>query len=218
MRIGRDTRIAGVPAMALRNALRRLGDHWPAEALGSRLGLPEGDASQLCAQLESEGYLTLLQGPGEQVYYRTTLGNALANASAARPIKRSTADALVQGVIERTRAINADDSFVFGVRTITAFGSYVGSSALLGDVDLAVDLFAKHSDPSERDAATLRYSERARLAGRRFRSTLEAIMAPQLDVLAALKAKSRHISLHDRSELQHLPGIVTREIFSADPP
>lgn len=215
MRITRDMRVAGVPAVALRDALRRLGDLWPAEALGSRLGLSEGDALQLCSQLESEGYLTPVERPGGQVYYRTPLGNALANASAARPIKRSTADALVHGVIQRAKAINADDSYVFGVRSITAFGSYLGSNELLGDVDLAVDLYAKHPDPDEREAAILRYSERARLAGRHFRSTFEAMMAPQLDVLAALKARSRHISLHERSELQHLPGVVTREIFSA---
>lgn len=215
MRIARDMTIAGVPAIALRDALRRLGDHWPAEALGSRLGVSKDVAVEVCAQLQAEGYLSPVEGPEGRVYYCTPQGNALANASAARPIKRSTAEALIQGVIERARAINADDTYVFGVRSITAFGSYVGTNELLGDVDLAVDLFAKHPDPSKRDAAMLRYSELARANGRHFRSTVEAIMAPQIDVLAALRARSRHISLHDRSELQHLPDVVTREIFSA---
>ena len=76
-------------------------------------------------------------------------------------------------------------------------------------------LVPKFPTTEAQEAAARRYTQQAKTAGRRFRSTLEGIMAPQLDIFANLRAGSRYISLHEHAELAHLTNVVTVEVFHA---
>ena len=219
MRIARHMFIAGVPAISLRDALKQMGDgDWRPASLAARLDLTEAEGKRLCSQLAADGLLTGRDWSGEQLYSLATQGNALALASAARPISRAKAEELVAALIQRARMINADSAYVFGVNQIIAFGSYVASSPDLGDVDVAVELYPKHSDPTAQQAACQKYTDDAQNAGRRFRSTFDLIVAPRTDVFSVLKNKSKYISIHEAAELDDLPGVITKVIFSADTP
>jgi predicted metal-dependent hydrolase len=50
-------------------------------------------------------------------------------ATAARPLRRSTATRLVADLIERARAVNSDDSWAYRVWMVAVFGSYVRGAA-----------------------------------------------------------------------------------------
>lgn len=217
MRISREINIAGQPALALRDAFKRLSlSIWTSDCLGSRLGLADHEAAKACDELVDDGYLEVQEWNGQRLYSLTTKGNSLALASAAKPISRRRAEGLVAEVLERALVINAEGRYAYGVDRIVAFGSYLSASPDLGDVDLAVELYPKHSHPPAQQAEEQDYCRRVQLEGRRFRSPFDRMLAPRMDVFAALKNKSRYVSIHEASELAQLSPSDTRLIFSAN--
>ena len=67
-------------------------------------------------------------------------GNALANATAARPISRRDACRRVEEFLARARSVNSDDSWLYRVGKVVIFGSYLNDQDRIGDIDLAIRL------------------------------------------------------------------------------
>jgi len=197
MRITRDMTIVGVPAIQLRDALRGLVSGFDAEYLANKLNMSAEEGRGIAGQLLAEGYLAVeMEHHGETYYGLTMKGAALQLASAAKPIKRATAERLVQEIIQRAEAINAEPSYLYRVTKLLVFGSYLTDSPTLGDVDIAVELTPKIADPDEFSAAASQYADDAAAAGRRFSSFFQRLFWPQEEIQRILKNSISYVSLH----------------------
>src|SRR5690349_8345192 len=107
MRLTPDLDIAGYPALRIRGLFRRVfrDDRWTYHDVMEHPGLRKREAVHLTADLEQEGYLERVKEPSphRSLHDVTRKGAALMMASAAKPIRRATADRLLAGVVERAR-------------------------------------------------------------------------------------------------------------------
>ena len=111
-----------------------------------------------------------------------------------RPIRRETADRLLQGLQQRILEINSDDSYAFVVERAVVFGSYVNTDRdILGDLDIGVLLSDRFGDDETvQDMAEER--ARGRYRGKRW---VEEVIWPQTEILRYLRNGSPHISIHN---------------------
>jgi predicted ArsR family transcriptional regulator len=96
MQIPKDEIIAGYPVLAMRGFMRRYRVFdITAPAAAQELHIDERAAQKFLYDLESLGLIEpseVVPQDGEPTYSVTIKGNALANVSAAKPIRRSTAE------------------------------------------------------------------------------------------------------------------------------
>src|SRR6266498_774882 len=75
-------------------------------------------ASRVLNRPQKGGFVEPVRGHLEP----TAKGGALAMATAASPLRRETASRLIAGLIERTRALNADERWAYRVGMVVVFG------------------------------------------------------------------------------------------------
>src|SRR5260370_795508 len=90
MRISSGQKIAGVDAVVLRDARRVTGPRFGAERLASFLKLEADEATGVLNELASRGIVEH-DDSDPPVYRRPLQGNALCNATAAKPVSRKVA-------------------------------------------------------------------------------------------------------------------------------
>ncbi len=161
-----------------------------------------GTRSHLNAVIErlaAEGLIEPVELDSYDRPWRTTIkGNALCNASAAKPITRATAVKALQALIARTKDINADSAYAFRVQQLMVFGSYLDPSVeRLGDIDVAYVLVPRTTDAEKQSQLSQKRIDEAIASGRRFSSFFEQVVWPQQEVLLVLRSRSRVISLHE---------------------
>jgi predicted nucleotidyltransferase len=98
-------------------------------------------------------------------------------ASAARPLTRRNAKKL-QEFLARVREVNSTDYYLYKVRRALVFGSYLSDRDRINDIDIAVELVHRITDPEQRGAADRARIDEAYRAGRRFPHHLAALMWP----------------------------------------
>ena len=117
------------------------------------------------------------------------------------PLKRAAATKILERVLAAREAINSNPAYAYDVAGIGVFGSYLSGAPVLSDLDVVYDLkgrwlqneagaFVKASDRSNAEYPT-------RLKG------LARVSWPAEVVKRALRV-SRHVSLHERSEIDAL--------------
>ncbi len=159
-----------------------------------RLGVSLDEMRSLLQALRQAGYLvtSTTDEDGDRFYTTTLEGNALAQASLAKPIKRATAERQLSSVISRTKEYDADPSKLLSVESLFVFGSYLDPEANeLGDVDLAIRILRRH--PIDQHKA-LR-EQMVRESGRRFSSYLEELFWPSRELILILKARTPTINI-----------------------
>jgi hypothetical protein len=125
MRISLDQKIAGYPAIRIRELMRQTaGGPIMFRHVRRILQCSHIAAARVMKHLEKDGLITSVEGSIEP----STKGNALAMATAAPPLRRATATRLLADLVKRTRDLNADDTWAYRVRRIVVFGSYVRGS------------------------------------------------------------------------------------------
>lgn len=214
MQIGKDELLAGVPAKRLRDALSKMGhDSWSRKKLREELKLPRTGWADILARLKEEGYLDAsdrLRG-----WYRAgPAAPRLINVRFIRRIDRAKADALVAGLIQRAKDINADDRFVLAVTELRAFGSYIEPDKNdLGDVDIGFGVEVKPKFDAKDVSGLSKRTQRAfpDMAARNF---LEFLFLPRKVVLRTLKNRSPYLSLHPIEDLAKI-GVEGVQIFGA---
>ena len=111
----------------------------------------------------------------EAAYKITIRGNAFANASAAKPILRKTAESALEQFMKRLRSLNDSSEYVYCVKSAVLFGSMLSEAERLGDVDIAIELLAKVEEGA--GAEFRQWCDRRRYVaqnhGRRFGSTVD---------------------------------------------
>jgi len=105
VRLSREDRIAGLPAQAARELMRRFRSAQP-EGVISEWIEPDGRSdAEIARALAADGWLKINVDDldGEAWWETTTRGNALAQASFGKPITRATAARHLAAVIERRK-------------------------------------------------------------------------------------------------------------------
>lgn len=215
MRIVSDELIAGYPALEVREFLRRyrLTDFY-IEAAGDALVLSPRTAAIFMNKLKGLGFIEELDKWGGHRLFRLTIkGQALANASAARPIHRKTAERLLEQFLERVQRVNSTEEYAYRVEHVVLFGSMLTDTERLGDVDVAIQLEPKVSEDSSHERWCTARRRAAEAKGRNFHGVLGWAMWPTQEILLHLKARSRGLSLHDFSEVEKMPDVRYRVLL-----
>ncbi len=202
MNITRGAQVCGIEVVRLRDALRQTNPiSVTPRRLADRLGIDEAEALALCARMVTDGYLQSLALLDEFPEFALTAnGGALRNASAGRRIRRATAERHLAALLGRVEQVNANDELLYLVERVLLFGSMLGESETVGDVDVAVGLVAKTDDAELFHRWATERIEAALAAGRRFSNIAEQVGWPNQEVMHFLKAGSAVLSLTTTSD------------------
>jgi hypothetical protein len=202
MRIDPQAEIAGMPAIEVRDFLRRArGYELRADPIQLVLECSKDEASAMLARLEEAGILRRLpESPAaDPRYAETERGGSIRMATAAKPIKRETADRLLEGLRERAEHL-ADWSrhpYAWRARSIYVYGSYLRPEVdRLSDVDLAVEWEPRFSDRAAQSDFTRERVRQLRREGREFGSWYRELTYPFTECLFYLRARKAALSFH----------------------
>ena len=218
MRIVSDELIASYPALEVRGFLRRyrLTD-FHIEAAQDALVLSPRATTIFMNKLKILGFIEELDKWHERRVFRLTIkGQALANASAARPILRKTAERLLDQFLERVQRVNCTQEYVYRVEQVVLFGSMLSDIDRLGDVDVAIQLQRKVDEEDAFQEWSMARRRAAEAKGRNFRGVFDWATWPSQEVFLHLKARSSGLSLHDFCEVEKLPN-VRYKVLLGDP-
>jgi len=125
----------------------------------------------------------------------TDKGNTLAKATARKPILRNTAERKIKEFVVRVIEVRDNNYYLFKVKQAAIFGSYLTNVERLSDIDIAVEIVPKENDSEKHRILVEKRIKEVQLAGRRFKSYLEALFWPRIEVEQFLRARSSSISL-----------------------
>src|SRR5439155_20983267 len=86
--------------------------------------------------------------------------------------------------------------YLYRVKKVVVFGSYLTAAARINDIDVAIELAHRWQDPAKHSTLRDARIHEAMRKGRRFGNISEEVSWPETEVLLELKARSRAISLH----------------------
>ncbi|MCF8372101.1 MAG: hypothetical protein K9H64_10795 [Bacteroidales bacterium] len=176
-------------------------------------------AKKVVEQLIDGSYLKLMRhsSRGETQFELTvgSKGSQFGLASAASVITRQKANQLLSDLIERAKVINARDDLVYYVDCLRVFGSFLSDKDTLGDLDIGYKLISKYKGRE----FTLYNQARIKIAentGRHFNNFVEKLAWPRDEIVKALKAKKRGLSLHDIEIDDVFSKTVSKIVFQRD--
>lgn len=208
MQIDPRATIEGIPVTALRTLFRRAGldGALTVSFVCDTMQVSELKAGALLLEFMRAGFLEREKDGRWQL---TTEGIRLRGSTATKPILRRTAERLLDDLLQRIAALNADPRFLARVEKAIVFGSYLSDKDRLGDVDVAVHLVPRSPDPKKHREANDRRVAEEEQKGRRFRSFLDQAFWWEQEAMLFLRNRSRGLSL------QHYGPI--RETVEASP-
>ncbi len=168
------------------------------------------EADEFLEELEDRGYLALKQEGGKREYQVTPLLRRLACAKAIPRIPRAKAELILQGLIERVKAMNADPEWTYSVREVWVFGSYLNPAAdTLGDLDVCVisrprDTFGSFLEQCEFIAAQ---------SGKPHIKSYDAQSFCEMQTRNRIKNRNQYISFQDLDTMRGM-GAELRLIYS----
>ena len=198
MRITSKDTIAGMPAIKVRDALKHLRDCiWTLDTLAAYLKVDSEQGSSVIEALQKLGYIAPnAHSSGRGEWEVTNGGVRFINATAAKPITRKTADKLVREFLSRVDEVNRTPYYLYRVRKVLVFGSYLTKTYNLGDIDLAVEFEPKESNKERQRTLEDERIRHAFEAGRHFSNHTEQLFWPCREVQMFLKKRSRALNLH----------------------
>lgn len=190
------SKIAGKPALEVRDFLKRMDEYlWSTATVREAFHVPDEEARAFISQLAKLG----LVEPDPRIEGRWSTapkGRTLALASAARPLRRTTAERRLREFLDRVEEVNREKRFLLKVTRVVVFGSYLSAKERINDIDVAVRLEPKEPDRERHHQLWQEHAEEAAMGGRVFQSFVDALAWPEKEVLLHLKSRSRAISLH----------------------
>lgn len=215
MQITREEVVAGYSALRVRGFLRRFdGRFFTRPAVEAFMQLKPAQATKFIDEIVA---LELIEPTtpfdNEAAFEIAERGLALANATAAKPIYRGTAERVLREFVDRVDAVNASKEYAFVVRSVVLFGSMLSSADRLGDVDVAIDLQPRISDPVQRRQLCDRRRRLAQKQGRTFSSAVSWAVWPKKEVILQLRARSRSLSLHGFDQFMGMEDFCYRVLI-----
>ena len=198
MYIDKNSKISQFSAIKVRNLLKRLKDN-PFNLGQVCYYLKEKPKKiiKFLSDLEDEGYIEKSKNIINPQHWTVTLkGSRLSLASAAKSVKRETAEKRLQEFMDRVEKVNNDKYFLYKVSKVVIFGSFLSNKDRINDIDIAVKLSPKISDPERRREIEQQRIKEAYKSGRTFNNFVDELFWPHNEVMHYLKARKRTISLH----------------------
>jgi DNA-binding Lrp family transcriptional regulator len=199
MRIRPDDVIAGFPAKQIRKLLRQSTLSLSVDEATKILGLSEKSALKLLNDLEKQGFIEKNNfAPDPDKSWKNAIkGGALSKALFSAPVSRQAAEQKLSEFMDRVREVNAAGRFLYRVRKVVLFGSFLTESSTVGDLDIAIELVPKEPDSGKHSELILAHANAADLNGKRFGNFIQRLDFAAKEVRAYLKARSRIIQLTD---------------------
>ena len=199
MRIRPDDLVVGFPAKQIRKLLRQDAQFLSVEDVTKVLGLTGESALRLLKTLEKKGFIekNTLAPDHARNWRHTIKGGALSKALFSAPVSRRNAEKALSEFMDRVKDVNEDGRFLFRVRKVVLFGSFLAGSATMGDLDVAIELVPKEAEARKHSEQILARANEAALNGRTFRNIVERLDFAAQEVRSFLKSRSRIIQLTD---------------------
>ncbi len=199
MRIRPDDLVVGFHAKQIRKLLRQSVESLSADDVTKVLGLRGRSALRLLENLEQQGFIekNTFAPDARRIWKHTIKGGALSKALFSAPVSRRSAERKLSEFMDRVREVNEASGFLFRVRKVVLFGSFLSESSSIGDLDVAIDLVPKEPDPRKHSELILAHANSAAQCGRRFQNFVQRLDFAAQEVRSYLKARSRIIQLTD---------------------
>ena len=199
MRIKPDEIVAGFPARKIRELLRQSVDSLSAHHATKILEIEMKQARQLLDRLQRDGFLKKNpvepNSDREHSWRRTVKGGALANALFSKPVSRQSAEKTLSRYLDRVRQANLNSRFLYRVRKVVLFGSFLSDAPFIGDLDLAVDLCPKEKDSGKHSELIRARANQALSGGKHCQNYVEGLRFAEQEVMMFLKARTRTLQL-----------------------
>lgn len=155
------------------------------------LGAPADEASIVLKEMVAAGFFTANESSAD-CYVPTAKLGRLALANISQGISRADAETLLRKVIDKANLMNSDpQKYGCRVTCLVVFGSYLTDKAVLGDLDIGVEI--QEIRGSEQSVRT------------NIRKLLMGGSTPQSRAVAALRLrKPKQISVHQLEEVLRL--------------
>lgn len=192
--------VAGECAKRIRDILLRSRGAFRQDWLSDNFRYDQPRAAEIAEAMELAGYVYRDREREQRSnspfpwYSATDAGHDFTRASAAKRIKRETATRALSEFIKRIQLVNANPKYLYSVRRVVVFGSFLQHRDRLGDVDVAVDLKSRVAFDKKHAWVEL-FRRHARASGRSFSTFDEEIFWPRREVLLVLKSRKRSISI-----------------------
>jgi len=205
--------ISGLRMIEVRNLTRRLFDERDIGFIAAQSGLSETASRALAKTLTERGWWQQIE---PDVFRATVAGNAMAMSKKLPPLTRENAETLIQQVVSTATAINADPDMAYDITYLSVFGSYLGETAQLNDLDIAYEALGRWRDDENKRAEFDRMIERQNdCYPQPYSSNTPGYLWAGIMVRKRLKVTNR-VSVHDREEIDAL-GWAQKVLIDADP-
>ncbi len=200
MYLEKNSLFFGYSAVLMRDVFCKLPEFADVKYFSRQLGIDEEQAAELVDTLIKEGYLEWETFGGSNTLSKTIKGNSLAMASFAPPITRKTADKKIAELIERAKIVNTSNEFLYKVKRIAVFGSYLSDKDRINDIDIDIVLekkFPKEIQKKKEDE----FIKKAMRKGKEFGNFIDRLFYPMTYTKNFLKHRSRAFSLHYEDQI-----------------
>lgn len=201
MRLDPNEQIAGLPVLEVRKLLRQTIDTqaWNLLFIKRLLPLSTLKARTLLAEMLAQELIE--PSPTFRGMWRNTSnGNAFAGATAAKPLRRESAQKSLDEFMERVRYVNSVDCpFISWIGKVVLLGSMLTDRPRVSDVDISVRLDRKYKGEAHSEASTERVQAAIR-NGRHFPGYIQQLCWPEREIWLYLKNRVRSISLIEWNE------------------
>lgn len=212
MQIDWNETICGLRMIEVRNLTRKLFDEGDIAFTAAKSGLSEPACQSLVRTMIDRGWWKEIE-PG--IYRATVMGNAMAMSKKLPALTRADADALLTRVISTAHAINSDPVMAYDITYLAVFGSYLGDTPTLNDLDIAYEIRGRWASVEDKHDRFHRMIARQNEAYPQARSgTLHSYVWAGIAVRKRLKVTNR-VSVHDRGEIDAL-GWPQRVLIGAN--
>ena len=209
MQITKGEVVAGYSALRVRGFLRRF-EHgfFMLPAAESFMQLKSRQATKFINDMLALELIEPTTPFGDEAAFQVaTRGLAFANATAAKPVFRGTAERVLRELMDRVNAVNASKEYAFEIRSAILFGSTLSCADRLGDVDVAIDLQPRISDSTKFRQQCDRRRHSAQEQGRRLSTVFDWATWPKREIMLQLKARSRSLSLHEFDQAMQMDNL-----------
>jgi predicted nucleotidyltransferase len=200
MWIDPEATLGGVPLRDVCLLLRPLRDvEWDTEQeLIDRLGLDPRAGRTLARALKKEGYFAQhASNRFGKRWHLSDQGYRLATARLGRPYKRDTARRHLFEFLKRVLEVRDNPSWPRKVGSVALFGSMLDPTRkLVGDVDILIEVAPRSTDHRRQLELDRVYIAKELDRGRSFKTLVDEICSPQLDLYRFLKHRMPYISVH----------------------
>jgi hypothetical protein len=171
-------------------------------------------ARRLMRSLKTAGFIE----PDEERWRLTKEGGRLRAATSARPLLRTTADRLLQTLLNRIELLNRHPDFMARVERAIVFGSYLSNADRLGDLDVAIQWQRREPNYDKHVEANSKRVMAEMKKGRHFSNIVEELCWWQREAILFLKNRKRGLSIHDyASEKKVVDSVPNRVVYPFEP-